>query len=413
VKVCLLEPKDSHAKVGVEIQLARIRRLLEQLGHQVVVVVSSANLYAELRRQRLDVVFNLASVEGSGESHLIPAIIEMTGLCYTGSGVLSLSLGTSYARLFPILFTAGIPLPPFRILKQTDRQHELRYPLVLYRESGRHGSIIANDEALTDRLRLAGSHEQLLLVEQINGPKVSLFALGQEPLFSHPESEIGSFVKKTCQLIEARGLVQFDFVRADRPTLVGVDTLPDPLDAELLCQAASTGWDELELLRALLDHAGCDSNVAREQIIIRPITLTDSELKRLLEIESASFVTDAYQIEDFRQVYLKCSELSVVAVIGGQIAGYMMTRRLFDRGDIFSIAVAPAYRRKDIGAALFRYTVNRLNEWGIARIELEVRKTNEAGASFWRRMGFEPVSTIPNFYEDGSEALMMRKEQTC
>ena len=88
-----------------------------------------------------------------------------------------------------------------------------------------------------------------------------------------------------------------------------------------------------------------------------------------------------------------------------------MTRRLLDRGDIFSLAVAPAYRRRAVGAALYRHTVNRLNEWGITRIELEVRKTNEAGAAFWQRMGFVPVSTITNFYDDGSEALRMQKIQ--
>jgi len=414
VKVCLLEPRDFRAKHGTEIPLAQIRRWLEQLGHQVVGVVCSASLYAELRKQQPDVVFNLASSDGTGESHLIPAIVEMTRLCYTGSGVLALSLGTRYARLFSLLFSAGIPLPPFRIVDQTERQHDLRYPLVLYRETRRNGTIIADDEALSNLLRLADPHEQLLLVEQVEGRQASLFALDQEPLFTPPEDDVCSLIKKTCQLIEARGLIRFDFVWADKPTLVSLDVSPNPLDTELLRQAGLVGWHEQELLRVLLDHAACDSDtLAGEQITIRPFTLTDSELEELLEIESASFEKDAYQVEDFRQVYLKCSELSVVAEIEGQVAGYMMTRRLLDRGDVFSIAVAPAYRRRDVGAALFRYTMNRLNEWGLARIELEVRKTNEAGASFWQRMGFVPVSTIPNFYDDGSEAILMRKVQDC
>ena len=412
MKICLLEPRNLHARNEARIRLAQIRSLLEQLGHQVVGVVCCASLYAELRQQRPNVVFNLASDDGAGESHLIPAIVEMAGLCYTGAGVLALSLGARYVRLFPLLFSAGIPLPPFRIVDQTARQHDLRYPLVLYRETGRHGSVIANNEALSELLRLAGPQEQLLLVEQVKGRNVSLFALDQEPLFTRPENEIRSLIKKTCQIIEARGLIRFDFVWADTPILVSLDVSPNPLDTELLHQAGSVGWREQQLLRVLLNHAACDSDASgREQITIRPFTLTDSELKELIEIENASFAADAYQIEDFRQVYLKCPELSIVAEINGQIAGYMMTRRLLDRGDVFSIAVAPAYRRRDVGAALFRYTLSRLNEWGVARIEIEVRKTNEAGASFWKRMGFEPVSTIPNFYDDGSEALLMRNVQ--
>ncbi len=410
MKICLLEPRDFRAKGGAENRQAQIRRLLEQLGHQVVEISCSAMLYAELRKQHPDVVFNLPSIYGVGEGHLIPAIIEMAGLRYTGSGVLALSLGTRYARLFPLLFSAGIPLPPFRIVEQTDSQHDLRYPLMLYRDHGCSGSVVADGKALSDLLRLAGPHEKLLLVEQVKGRKVSLFALDQEPIFCPPEYEVCSLVKKTYQLIEARGLVHFDFVWADTPTLVSIDVSPSPLDTELLRQAYSVGWHEQELMRVLLDHAGRDSDVSvPEEITIRPFSLTDSELEQLIKIENASFATDAYQIEDFRQVYLKCSELSVVAEIKGQIAGYMMTRRLPDRGNIFSVAVAPAYRRRDVGEALFRYTVNRLNDWGIAKIELEVRKTNETGASFWRRMGFLPVSTIPSFYDDGSEALLMRK----
>ncbi len=146
-----------------------------------------------------------------------------------------------------------------------------------------------------------------------------------------------------------------------------------------------------------------------EEIAIRPFSLTNSVLAQVIKIENASFKTDAYQIEDFQQVYCKCSELSIVAEIAGQIAGYMMTCLLPDRGHVFSLAVAPAYRRRGVGEALFRYTVDRLSEGGIGKIELEVRKTNEAGRSFWKQMGFVPVGTIPDFYDDGAEALQMRK----
>ena len=405
MKICLLEPRDSRANSGDVKWQVQIRRLLEQLGHQVVETSCNAMLYAELRRQHPDVVFY-----DTGEGHLIPAIIEMAEVRYTGSGALTLSLGTRYARLFPLLLSAGIPLPPFRIVEQTDGRHDLLYPLVLYRDRGCTGSVVADGKALSDLLHLAGPDEKLLLVEQVKGRKVALFALGQEPLFPPRESEVCSLVKRTCQLIEARGLVRFEFVWADTPTLVNIDVAPSPLDTELLRQACSVGWHEHELLRMLLEHAGRDSDASvQDEITIRPLSPADSELTELVKIENASFATDAYQIEDFRQVYLKCSELAIVAEIKGQIAGYMMTRRLPDRGNIFSVAVAPAYRRRDVGGALFRYTVNRLNEWGIARVELEVRKTNETGTLFWTRMGFLPVSIIPNFYDDGSEALLMRK----
>ncbi len=412
MKICLLEPRDVYAKRAAENGQSPIRRLLEQLGHQVVELSCNPTLYAELREQHPDVVFNASSVYGTGQGHLVPAVIEMAGLRYTGSGVLALSLGTKYARLFPLLFAAGIPLPPFRVLEvgHPGRLHDLRYPLMHYGNNGPPGSAVANDAALSDVFRLACPHEEVLLIEQVKGRKVTIFALDQVPLFHPVENEVRSLVRETCQLVEARGLMRFDLVWADTPTLVSVDVAPDPLQGELLRQASRAGCNEQRLMQMLLEHAGRDRDLLRSgKVTIRPLSLTDSELAQLVKIENASFTTDAYQIEDFRNVHVKCAELSIVAEVEGQIAGYMMTGRLPDRGNVFSVAVAPAYRRRDIGEALFRYTAKRLNEWGIAKIELEVRKSNEAGVSFWTRMGFAPVSTIPCFYDDGSEALVMRK----
>ncbi len=260
MKICLLEPGDSHAKAGIENRQGQIRGLLEQLGHQVVEVPCSSTLYEGLRRQQPDVIFNISSVYGNGDAHLVPAIIEIVGLRYTGSGVLALSLGREYVRLFQLLFSAGIPLPPFRVIEaeKAGGQHDLHYPLALYRENGYQGSLVAGAEALTNLLRRASPHEKLLLVEQVKGRKMTVFVLDQELLFHPQEEGFCSLVRKTYQLIEARGLARFDFVWADEPILVGIDVAPDPLDEELLRQASSDGWDERDLLQVLLEHAGRD-----------------------------------------------------------------------------------------------------------------------------------------------------------
>src|SRR5512133_2102702 len=400
------------AKCTAEHGQVRIRHLLERLGHKVSEVSCNTTLYAELHALHPDIVFIAPSVYRTEKGRLVPAVIEVAGLRYTGSGVLALSLGANFARLYPLLSAAGVPLPSFQVLEvgQSGDSHHLRYPLLLYRSGGPEAAVVTNDQALSDLLRMVGPHEEALLVEQVGGRKVTLFALNQIPLFCVVEDEVRSLVKRICQLIDARGLVRFEFEWADTPRLVSIDVAADPLGEDLLRQASCAGWNEQQLMALVLEHAGRDGDVLRpEEVTIRPLSPTDSELAELLRIEHTSFATDAYQIEDFRNVYLKCSELSVVAEIGGQIAGYMMTRRLPDKGDVFSLAVAPAYRRRDIGEALFRYTAKRLSEWGVAKMELEVRKSNEAGTSFWTRMGFVPVCTVPCFYDDKAEAILMRK----
>jgi len=42
-------------------------------------------------------------------------------------------------------------------------------------------------------------------------------------------------------------------------------------------------------------------------------------------------------------------------------------------------------------------------------IELEVRSTNIESIRFWENLGFFPLRTISNFYNDGTDALKMRK----
>ncbi|RPI35064.1 MAG: N-acetyltransferase [Chloroflexota bacterium] len=146
------------------------------------------------------------------------------------------------------------------------------------------------------------------------------------------------------------------------------------------------------------------------EIQIRQFSLADSDLNQILRIENASFLAvDAYSLEDIKRLHAVCAGLNIVADVDGEIAGYMMTCIHPDRGDIYSLAVNPAYRRKGIGEALFDYTLLKIKEKGLKKIELEVRKTNNGGKSFWERMGFFQVDTLPDFYEDGAEALLMRR----
>jgi len=55
------------------------------------------------------------------------------------------------------------------------------------------------------------------------------------------------------------------------------------------------------------------------------------------------------------------------------------------------------------------FTFNHLKTSGVKIIELEVRSTNIESIRFWENLGFFPLRTISNFYNDGTDALKMRK----
>src|ERR1035437_489089 len=149
-------------------------------------------------------------------------------------------------------------------------------------------------------------------------------------------------------------------------------------------------------------------------IQVRQLAWEDSDIDQILEIERSSFNNyDAYSLDDFKRWYHYNPDLCIVAEVNGRIAGYVISRILPGIGDLASLAVNPAYRRCGIGTALLDAIERRVKEYGVNEIHLEVRKTNLTGLAFWQNMGFVPFGTLPDFYEDGDDAVRMRKILYC
>jgi len=160
--------------------------------------------------------------------------------------------------------------------------------------------------------------------------------------------------------------------------------------------------------------AGTDKNLpAAEDIKVRQLEWTAPELEQILEIDALCFNKyDAYTLEDYRRWFSYNPDLCLVAEIDGQVAGDMISRILDEKAELASLATHPAYRRRGVGSALLDETVRRVKAYGIGHIDLEVRKTNLAGLSFWKEMGFVVIGEQPGFYGDGEDALVMRKTIT-
>jgi len=142
-------------------------------------------------------------------------------------------------------------------------------------------------------------------------------------------------------------------------------------------------------------------------VIIRKFSL--KELSRIMEIENTSFVFDAFTKNMFLNLYCRCSNLFIIAEISKVISGYMITCNEYGGWKVISIAIDPIYRRKGIGSNLANTTFNQLKTSSIKSLESEVRKTNSVGICFWKSLGFLPLKIIPNYYNNGIDALRMRK----
>jgi ribosomal-protein-alanine N-acetyltransferase len=84
--------------------------------------------------------------------------------------------------------------------------------------------------------------------------------------------------------------------------------------------------------------------------------------------------------------------------------GFALCRVMRDEGELLSIGVGPAYRRREIGAALLRESMDRCRKAGAVAMFLEVATDNDAAQILYRRFGFLEVGRREGYYlrADGS-----------
>lgn len=86
-----------------------------------------------------------------------------------------------------------------------------------------------------------------------------------------------------------------------------------------------------------------------------------------------------------------------LARIGGEVAGFALTRAILDEAELLLIAVRPAFRRRGAGAALLRGVMADARGRGVGKLHLEVRAGNPAVALYMAH-GFAQVGARRDYY---------------
>ena len=74
------------------------------------------------------------------------------------------------------------------------------------------------------------------------------------------------------------------------------------------------------------------------------------------------------------------------------------------------MAVLPIHQRKGLGKSLLSDLIKRSGSLETNHINLEVKNNNHPAKAFYKSMGFKTVGIRSNFYKDGSDALILKKE---
>jgi len=86
---------------------------------------------------------------------------------------------------------------------------------------------------------------------------------------------------------------------------------------------------------------------------------------------------------------LEVDDLIFVAEYEGEIIGACMAGYDGHRGWLYSVAVHPQKRRNGTGTKLIKHTLSDLKDIGCIKVNLQIRSTNTAVASFYESLGFK------------------------
>jgi len=142
---------------------------------------------------------------------------------------------------------------------------------------------------------------------------------------------------------------------------------------------------------------------------VREATIRD--LPGILEIERLAF-PQPWSLDSFRrELMLPFSRIMVAAPTeaeaNGKLAGFLCRWLVADECHILNVAVHPDLRRGGIGMALMAEAINEAKAKKIRLVTLEVRRSNVAARSLYRRLNFEERRLRSNYYGPGEDAIVM------
>ncbi len=186
-------PADYYSECDSPKTIGAITKAIEAAGYAVVPVEADERLPKWLSENPVDLAFNIAEgFHGQAREAIVPAVLEMLHIPYTGSGVLALVLALDKGRSKQIFKAVGIPTPNFQVFFRPDEplDPKLHFPLIVkpnYEGSGKGilaSSVVRGEAALRTQIeRVYREYGLEVLVEEfIEGTELTVGILGEEVL---------------------------------------------------------------------------------------------------------------------------------------------------------------------------------------------------------------------------------------
>jgi D-alanine-D-alanine ligase len=193
------KPVDCIAELDTPETINTLKEALESGGHTVILLEADETIVENIKRCRnkLDIVFNIAEgLRGESRESHVPAILEMLGIPYVGSGPLTLAVCLNKVRTKEILCSYDIPTPAYQVFYTEEElpHRNLHFPLItkLSNEGSSMGlsydSVVDDEKALQKQVAnlIRIYHQPVLVEEFIEGREFGIPVIGNSPPVSLP-----------------------------------------------------------------------------------------------------------------------------------------------------------------------------------------------------------------------------------
>jgi len=142
---------------------------------------------------------------------------------------------------------------------------------------------------------------------------------------------------------------------------------------------------------------------------LRPARLDD--LPALLQLEAACFDSDRLSKRSFRRWISHKDCRFLVGEHDGQIIAYILVIMVRGTGlaRLYSMAVAPDWRRRGIASTLLTRSEKLVRDDGKLYLRLEVALDNQAAIQLYEKFGYLQFGMFKDYYADHQDALRMEK----
>jgi D-alanine-D-alanine ligase len=176
--------------------VAMISAALESSGHTVVRLGGGTHFLDNIRRENVDIVFNIAEGRGTYRSReaQVPAILEMLDIPYTGSDPLTLAVCLDKPLTKRLVAAEGVSTPGWLVVTSEPELYEtpwgkLKFPVIIKpaaegSSKGIRLTSLASDfrQAEAEVRRVLDAYRQPVMVEEfIDGDEVTVGMVGNSP----------------------------------------------------------------------------------------------------------------------------------------------------------------------------------------------------------------------------------------